>query len=166
MKRITLNNAKCRNLLIIGDELFVCTCSRKDDSILVYTKELELVRRINIHAPGGFKEFHCMASDCRGNFYVCGRNTSIHVFTDDGHFIREFGSEILSTPCGMCVVGDYVYVTDRGNNDLLIFTTAGEHVTSLKCQCQCTFNSPYGVRADQDGFIYICDSENKRIVIF
>ena len=35
----------------------------------------------------------------------------------------------LSDPHGVCVAGQYVYVTDYSNNNISIFTTEGEYVT-------------------------------------
>ena len=128
---------------------------------MVFTKELELVKKIDIILP---EELSDVSSDRHGNLYVCGPGSPVHVFTKSGQFLRSFAGVKLANPLGICVTGDYVYVTDRDRNDVLAYTTEGEYVTSFKQHSNCNFSSPYGVYADKDGFVYICD--NKRVLVF
>ena len=43
----------------------------------------------------------------------------------------RFGQGLLDHPCGMAVVGDELYVCDRGNDRLQVFTLTGEHRRSV-----------------------------------
>ena len=71
--------------------------------------------------------------DSQGNVYVTDFNKSqFVVFSEDGQYLRHFGQSgkgkgELSGPQGLCVSGEYVYVTQWGNNRVSIFT----HLVSL-----------------------------------
>ena len=60
-------------------------------------------------------------------------NSCVHVFSIDGvhfHFIGHEKEE-LKKPIGLCVHGQYVYVTDVNSQCVFLFTTDGEYVTSF-----------------------------------
>ena len=90
--------------------------------------------------------------------------SSLRVVSSCDHLLGEK----LASPVGLSVTGDYVYVTDHFNNDVLAYTTEGEYVTSFKQHSNYNFYRPWGVCADKDGFIYICiiSASDKRVVIF
>ena len=73
----------------------------------------------------------------------------------------------LKVPCGVCVAGEYVYVTNRDSHTLAVYTTEGVYVLSLGQygRKEGQFNIPTGVVVDKDGFVYICDS-NDRVQVF
>lgn len=149
-------DAEFWNLSVSGDKLMVC--NGKDNGIMVFNKELELVREIDVHkqASGGFKNIRSAWSDHRGNLYVCGGDSPIHVFTVDGKFLRSFAGRKSASTRGICVAGGYVYITDYATNDVLVYTTEGRYVASFKQHGSCDFNRPWGICADKDSFIYIC----------
>lgn len=100
-------------------------------------------------------------SDRCGNVYASDRsNSCIRVFSNDGKFLRSLGCDRngvqrLKTPSGGCVAGQYVYVPDihEGENNVVVFTTEGDYVSSF---------GRVGGRlcVDQDGFVYVCNFEN------
>ena len=117
----------------------------------------------------------------------------VHVFSNGGEFLYSFGqggdgvklrSPVgvcvvghlysfgqggdgvkLRSPVGVCVVGQYVYVVSIAGNCVSVFTTEGEYVTSFgKCGSgEGDFSYPWGVCVDKDGYVYVCDSFNKRV---
>ena len=161
-----------RGVKVVGDEVMVCD---QDDSVTVYTKELKYVRKIDSHGdgPGQFGVIWGVSSDEHGNPYVSDSDKScVHVFSN-GEFLHSFGcgedrEKVLSRPRGVCVAGQYVYVTDYEKHCVSVFTTKGEHVTTFgqKGSGDGDFNSPLGVCVDKDGFVYVCDFYNKRVQIF
>ena len=161
-KRSGVIDAYFRGMSICKDELLVC--NSKDNSIIVFTKELVVVRRIKLNnvIPRRFEDIHEVSSDNHGNLYVSGSSSLIRVFSSSGQFLRSFGGKELNRPYGLCVYQEYVYVTDCLNNTMVAYTTEGEHVTTFNKR---GFKSPLGVCADENGFIHICDSGNKRIVV-
>ena len=141
------------DIAIVEDEVMVTEWGN-EGVIMVYDKELKYVRQIigvNNDTLG------CLCPDSHHNIYVCDhKNSSIQVYSKEGEFLRSFGCdkngmEMLECPCAVCVAGKYVYVTNDGPDKIVVFTTAGNYVTSFG-----NYNS-YGVCVDQDGFVYVTD---------
>ena len=63
---------------------------------------------------------------------------------------------------------DYVYVVDYANHRVSVFYTSGEFITPFgrRGSGEGNLNYPHGVTIDQDGFLYVCDSENNCIKVF
>ena len=163
--KIRIDDANFRCLMFYRGELMVCNVRNGD--IMVITKELEFVKKFD-GLTKGTGDIRDMSSDCHGNLYICTSNSAIQVFSSSGQFLRSFGENRLGYPRGVCVVGGYVYVTDSTNHayDMFVYTTEGKQVTSFRQHAKCAFTKPWGVSSDKDGFIYVCDSDNKRIVVF
>ena len=160
-----------RGVKVVGDEVMVCNYG---DSVMVYTKELKYVRKIGSHGvgPGQFGCIWGVSSDEHGNLQSVSdsRKSCVHVFSN-GEFLHSFGcgedGGVLLCPYGVCVAGQYVYVADYGKHCVSVFTTKGEHVTTFgqKGSGDGDFNGPLGVCVDKDGFVYVCDKNNKRVQI-
>ncbi len=151
---------------LVGDEAMVC--DRKNECILVYTKELKYVRQIE--DPVHFKDIRDISPDEHGNLYVCvGGDSRIHVLSNGGEYLRSFGCDgsgvnMLSRPCGIYVASQYVYVTSNSSNTISVYTTEGEHVTTFGKEGDLWH--PWGVCVDKDGFVYVCDTANNRVQVF
>ena len=158
-----------RGLAVVGEEVMVCVKDNRG-TIMVYDKELNHVRSIE-HRDMGY--FRAISADSHGNLYCSDKdNTMIQVFSNDGVFLRSFGSDgegekKVKGPCGLCVSGHYVYVCNSSYN-ILVFTTDGVYVTSFG-QCgsnEGDFNWPHSVCVDQDGFVYVTEYNNNRVQCF
>ena len=158
-----IGGAFFKGVSIVGDELMVL--NSKNDSITTFNTELEFVRKVGVYKEGkqvlGGIPF---TQDNHGNLYVVYKDSSIHVFTNRGKFLRSFAVKNLADPHEMCIFGEYIYITDYKTNVVLVYTTEGEHVTTFN-QFQCGFKSPWGICADKDGFIYVCNHGNNRVVV-
>ena len=83
--------------------------------------------------------------------------------TKDGVHLHSIGhaKEELKEPNGLCVHGQYMYVTDVAiySHCVFVFTTEGEYVTSYgqDCEKEGDFEQPYCVYVDSNGFIYVTD---------
>ena len=148
---------------IVGDEIMLI--ERGNNHIKMYNTELEYVR----HSKHS-NTFIDLTHDDHGNLYASVVNSGIQVLSKDGEFLYSFGCDGngVNKLHGVCVSGQYVYVTDFGNHNISVFTTDGEYVTSFgkKGSNNGEFNGPWGVCTDMDGFIYVCDSYNHRIQVF
>ena len=117
---------------VVGDEVMVCECGN-EGTIMMYDRQLKYVREITGRGMG---EFFNLSPDSHGNLYVIDwDNSVIRVFSIDGDLLRSFGCDEngvkkLSSPCVLCVAGQYVYVTDEGFHNMSVFTTEGAYVTS------------------------------------
>ena len=155
-------------LAIVGDEVMLCEYYNKG-TIMVYDRDLKYVRRIE---HGGMGEFWGVCADNHGNLYVTDYTKSrIHVFSNDGVFLRSFGCdgngvERLMGPCGVCVSCQYVYVTNFNGHNVSVFTTTGDHVTTFgeRGNKEGFFLFPYNIFVEH--FVFVADSNNNRIQCF
>ena len=168
MKKITSKTTNQKGepghlcVAVVGDEVMVCD---RQGNINIYSKELEYVRQI----AGPLTTI--ISSDEHGNLYVCNeRNSCANVYTNEGQLLHSFGCDEdgvkkLNGPRGVCVSGQYVYVSNLYDHNISVFTTQGQYVTSFG-QKEGEFDSPFGVCVDRDGFVYVCDSFNNRVQVF
>ncbi len=86
---------------------------------------------------------------------------------------QELGLDVkLSSPQGMFVAGNSIYVCDTGNNRILELTRDDTDsirpvrvIDSIKGDTDVTsFNSPTDVAVGEDGFLYVADMNNNRVV--
>jgi tripartite motif-containing protein 2/3/tripartite motif-containing protein 71 len=130
---------------------------------------------------GQFRYPRCIAVDTKGMVYVSDcDNHRIQKFDLHGEFIRQIGKVghgpgELKYPTGLVIYNDYLYVSEGGNYRVSIFTTDGDFVSYFG-GCQSSefqwviksdqFHSPCGVTFDDEGFLYICDTANSRILVY
>ena len=160
-----------KGITVVGDKVMVC--DSKNDCIHVYTTKLQNIGQIGSPgtAPGHFNGIEDISSDQHGNLYVSDYgNSRIQVFINGYKFLRLFGCDEngLNGPNGICVADQYVYVTNRKNHNISVFTTEGAYVTLFGQEGSKVgdFNEPRGVCVDKDCFVYVCDYCNNRIQIF
>ena len=158
------------SVTVVGDEVMVCERGNKG-TIMVYDREVKYVRQI---AGKGMGELYDLSPDSHGNLYVIDcDNSVIRVFGIDGDHLHSFGCDEsgvkkLRSPRGVCVAGQYVYVTDVGLHNVSVFTTEGAYVTSFGhfgSEEGC-FRYPYELCVDRDGFVYVTDVANNRVQVF
>lgn len=78
----------------------------------------------------------------------------------------------FSSPSGMFVYKDMVYVCDSGNNRIVELKRTGADelnlvrvIDSFEGDVEVkTFNNPTDITATEDGYLYICDKGNERIL--
>ncbi len=92
----------------------------------------------------------------------------IHVIRKDGAILRSFGCDsngvkILSLPFGICVSGQFVYVTNYVGDNVSVFTTAGDFVTSFRGHGSgnVELRKPVGVCTHSDSLVYIVDGTER-----
>ena len=125
--------------------------------------------------PGQFDGPDAVACDSSDIVYVSDcYNHRVQLFSTDGHFISSFGSKgsqpgQLVHPRGICIDStDTVYVTDE-NHRVSAFNTSGQF---LKCFGKKgskvgELNFPGEIAVDNTtGNIYVCDSNNCRVIVY
>ena len=155
---------------VVGDEVMLCEHERKG-TIMIYNRELKYVRRIVRKDMG---KLYNISVDSHGNLCVIDYDKSlIRVFSSDSILLRSFGDDDngvkrLKQPWGVCVAGQYVYVSNHCGHNLSVFTTAGHYVTSFghKGQEEGEFLYPCGIGTGKHTMLYVCDFWGHKVQCF
>ena len=127
-------------------------------------------------ANGQFQYPLSIAIDSQGLVYVTDWfNHRIQKFSPDGKYMAQFGNKIFSTgqldnPYGITIdtaATGLVYVSERDNHRILVFTSDGVFVSKFgKGSNIDQSNGCRGLAFNKYGFLYICDSFNKRLFVY
>ena len=112
-------------------------------------------------------------------------NHRIQKFTPEGKFLSQFGTYgsdpgQLSYPSGIVIDNNnLVYVTESYslygtfrprsiNHRISIFTSDGHFINFFGREGSAVdcFNGPLGMTIDSEGYLYVCDSWNNRVVVY
>ena len=100
-------------------------------------------------------------------------NHRIQVFTSKGKYISQFatcgsGPGQLQRPTGLVINNNLLYVAEWGNHRVSIFTTDGQFVSSFgeHGNKKDQFTNPRGITLDNEGYLYICDCFNNRLIMY
>lgn len=123
------------------------------------------------HSGPPFNQPTDVAVAANGDIFVSDgyRNSRVHKFAEDGRLIKSWGEPgnakdlrnsksgpgLFHTPHGIWVEGDRVYVLDRENNRVQVFTTDGEFVDMWV-----DMERPTDMYVDGDGVAYISELED------
>ena len=154
-------------ITVVGDQVFVCDHS--NHRLQVFTSDLVFVRQIGSEGSGKgeFDGPFDITHDEEGNLYVtdCG-NDRVQVFNTQGKFLRLLTTKgDITTPTGICISGELVYVSQgKKNGQLFLYHKNGHKICSFTCESG--DSGVWGITIDQDGFIYACDVDNNNVIIF
>ena len=115
-----------------------------------------------------------MAVDGDGFCYIVNSSThTLAKFNKHGELMAEVGGEGSERgefyhPSGVAVVGERVYVCDRKNNRIKVYSRDLKLLEVFGTQgCgEGELNWPYNIASDEGGLLYVADTDNHRIQVF
>ena len=155
-------------ITINRDHLYICNSGR--NNILVYDlNTLDFIVSIGSfgNEPGCFNHCIDITFDDKDRMYVIDTSNRVQVLDANGAFQHYIGMQdeqnILKDPRGICVNGDYVYVTEKGASRVSVFSLDGQLVSYIG---EGYLQSPCGIAVDLDGFMWVCDWEKEAVFVF
>eukprot|EP00731_Ephydatia_muelleri_P008483 Em0004g821a len=116
---------------------------------------------------------YCVAIHDNGDIYVGSYDHCIYVFDQTGQLKNTIGSRgsgdgQFSSPWGISIKRDVLYVADTGNHRVQKLTSSGKflHKFGQEGSGQGQFNSPVAVIIDSNNKLIVSDYNNYRIQIF
>ena len=120
------------------------------------------VRSINVGVEVGF-----VAINSSEELLVTTAGGEIIAFDKSGKKLYSIKNEALTSPRGIAVDGDSIYVTNNGNHCLLKLDKMGKLLKSVgqKGSGEGEFNLPLGITVVGDQ-VFVCDFMNHRLQVF
>ncbi|WP_418790424.1 6-bladed beta-propeller [Phosphitispora sp. TUW77] len=103
------------------------------------------------------------------NLYVADYELGkVSIYSLTGEFIGYFAEDNLKGPSGMKIAGDRFYIFDSKSQEVFIFDSTGKLLNSFggKGHEPGQFYYAKGITVDEQGNIYVADSNNFRIQVF
>ncbi|MEW6536915.1 MAG: NHL repeat-containing protein, partial [Candidatus Auribacterota bacterium] len=151
----------------------IYVADRNNDRVIKYDSQGNHLLTIT-----GFNKPHGLATDSQDNLYVADRNNNrIQKYDSAGILLLTIGTTIpddgLNKPQGVIAIGSAVivstggakqshnnclYITDRNNDRVLIYTSTGGYITQISSSSG--LNKPDGITVNKQGYIYVSDTNN------
>ena len=167
-------------ITIVNDEL-IYVSDYGNHRIQVFDKNLAFCHHFGSYGSK-FGEFNCpgdlaYSKTTKELFIADSKNHRIQAFTLDGKPVREFGGAGLFSgrakliaPLNICLDKSekFLFIADVEEGRILVYTTMGKYVSSFssKGNGRGQLQRPTRVAMDSDGYVYICDKGNNKIVVF
>ena len=158
--------------LVENDEFSDCVqrIHLREIEAVEYCKRREpLVMKGNIgYGEGEVIDPHGISIDDASNevFVVDYYKHLVCVYSSEGNFMRKFGEKQLNKPYGICLSGEFLFVSNLSSSIISKFNKTGEFVksTSLEGENAIQLKSPKGLCVHNE-FLYICNKEHNRIEV-
>ena len=161
----------CPNGVEFSKEGTLFVCDSYNHRLQVFDTELRFIKCFGKEGSksGRFDWPDDLDFDNKGNIYITeSQNHRVQVVRQNGKSIQTFGKqghrpgEFENVNC-IHISGDYIYITDFATNCVNVFQTPGKFLTQFGSD---VLHGPQGVVVDKDGFVYVSDAYNHRIVVF
>ena len=163
----TKKNRRFRALSFTKGGLLLAT-DGKNKSICILNENGEFVRTFKVNSGGD--HMHGITELSDGNIAVSlSKKNRIAVYTPQGEFVRDFGSDRLKMPCGIAVNNEgQLFVAENDGNRLSVYSENGQFQSTFGCEGSKDgeFDNPEQICIAQDGLVYVTDRYNHRIQVF
>lgn len=171
IKCIPIGRVACKGIAISVEQMYVTS----GDDHKVYTLKLPDGdgKTTFLQESDGISNPHGVAASSTRVAVTSHGNHTVHVFNDVGELQFKYGEHGNSGsgigqfqwPCGVALdcIGR-VIIVDRGNNQIQILSSKGEHLGNIKLD---GLNSPQGLCINNDGNIVVgCDCRPWTIAVY
>lgn len=146
-----------QGLKVIEGQLYVCDVG--NCRVQIFNKQLEFIKLFKVGS--GVTDIACSVQ--KGCFYLSGKNIEVldrnHAYLFaiyDMNSISVCFNERQNTLC----------LADCHRNCLCVMNLDSDKVVNRFLSTEVGRNRPYGMAIDEDGYIYVCDTTNGRILVY
>ena len=149
-----------RGVTVHNNEVYLCCCGSRRVNILttdlMWKKDITLS---NLKWPSEV----VVSPD--GRIYICDHESNqIFIYSKSaGVVISRVPLKKLSRPSAICVCGSLIFVSEWGENQVSVLTKEGQLVTTFG---HGLLQLPSRIAVDSNGFVYVCDTDNNRVLVF
>ena len=154
-----------RGVTLYKKKVYVCDCD--NHRIQVFDRDLCFIKSFGSRGKGE-REFDApmdVKFDTTGNIYVAELGNARVQVMNSAHEFKEFLTEKMFRPSGLYIIDRFIYVSDLGREEhgehghcIVVYNTACNFVISFG-----DLQSPYCI-SSADGFIYVCDLCNNKVL--
>ena len=141
-------------------KIFVSDCN--NNKVCVFSADGTFAYNITGNASDGSNLTNPwgVAFDPSGNLHVVNHTSPcINVFTPDGKYVTQYGSGQMASAAGIAIDEEgYSFVTEY-DSQVFVFDPQHQLLTSYQ-----DFGYPVGISFDKEGFLYLADSCNNRVL--
>lgn len=156
----------------VSSEDTVYICDSRKHQIYTLDSDLKLLSTLG-HKGTNLGEFDFpdnVAFDTKGNTYITDySNSRVQVLSPSGQFsaVGQRGKkEDFINPNDICVHEGLAYVTDYTKHCVSVFDTSSDAPSVVHQFGSGQLRCPEGVVVDGDGYVYVADGANDRIVVY
>ena len=148
---------------MVRNTLYVCDMGRS--IIQVFDHNLNLMDSICTILGSGVTD---ITSSPAGYLYVTQTEPPcVQVFTLEHSHLHSIRHEGLRYPSGVCFDDhqQLLYVCDSIAKCIFVFRHDGEYVMKMTVVEGSQLKGPQGIKLDEDGYLYVCDTGNNRVIV-
>ena len=149
-----------RGVTVHNNEVYLCGCGTERVHILT----TELIWKKDITLPNLRWPSEVVISPDGKTIYICDHESDeIVVCPRNYGKILKIPPRKLSQPSAICVSRSLIFVSEWGENQVSVLTKEGQLVSTFG---QGQLQRPSRIALDSNGFVYVCDTGNRRVLVF
>ena len=96
--------------------------------------------------------------------YICDHVISqIIAYSRSAGTVSRMPPKKLSQPSAICVSGSLIFISEWGENQVTVLTKEGQLISTFG---HGQLQQPSRIAVDSNDFVYVCDTGNRRVVVF
>ena len=152
----------------VNEKDTVYVCDSQKHHVYVFNINLQLLSKIG-QKGSKFGEFNFpdnVAFDKKGKTYITDFNNGrVQIMSSGGHF-SGISFKKPSQPNDVFIHHGHAYVSDYSSNCITVLDISDKCPSIIHQFGSSQLKKPEGVVVDEDGYVYVADGANNRIVVF